>query len=99
MEYVVVAFDGTDSEALSRRMAVRSSHIKLGDEMRDEGKLLFAFGITNDEGNLCGSVMILNFDSDIELNKWKAEEPYIVGDVWKDIKIHTGKVGPSFSKK
>lgn len=98
MEYVVLAFDGTDSEALSRRMAVRSSHIKLGDQMRDEGKLLFAFGITNHQGNLCGSVMIFNFDCEEDLNKWKEEEPYITGNVWKEIAIHSGKVGPSFSK-
>jgi hypothetical protein len=35
MQFLILAYDGKDSEALSRRMAARTAHIELGDRLRD----------------------------------------------------------------
>ena len=40
MPFLILGYDGDDDQALSRRMAARPDHIKLGDKMRDEGKVL-----------------------------------------------------------
>jgi hypothetical protein len=38
MQFVVIAYDGTDEAALDRRMAVREAHLALAKEMFDAGK-------------------------------------------------------------
>jgi len=98
MQYIVIAHDFTDSDALSRRMQARTRHVELGDKMKDEGKLLYAVGLINEEGNLTGSVMIFDFEDENDLSNWKKMEPYITDHVWEIYKILHCKVGPSFSK-
>ena len=41
MQFLVIGHDGTDAAALGRRMAAREAHIRLGDQMRDKGELLY----------------------------------------------------------
>jgi len=52
MQFLITAFDGTDSEALSRRLAVRAAHIELGNKYRDKGNHLYAAAILNDTETL-----------------------------------------------
>ena len=99
MQFLVTAFDGTDSEALNRRLAVRSSHVELGNKYRDLGNHLYAAAILNEEEQMIGSVMIVDFNSRAELDSWLAEEPYVTGKVWEKIDIKPCKVGSSFSKQ
>jgi uncharacterized protein len=44
-----------------------------------------------------GSMYILEYDSRAELGKWLEIEPYVIGDVWRDIEIRPVCVGPSFA--
>jgi uncharacterized protein YciI len=97
MQFLVIGHDGTDEHALSRRMAVREAHIALGDKLRDAGKMLYGAAILDDHGKMTGSVLICEFDSRAELDQWLKEEPYVKGDVWKEIEVQPCKVGPSFA--
>lgn len=97
MQYLLIAYDGKDPEALSRRMAARDSHIALGNQMRDSKNLLYAAAILNDSGEMIGSVCILDFDSRAKLDDWLKVEPYVTGNVWQKIEIQQCRVGPSFS--
>ncbi len=63
MQFVLIAYDGTDEGALGRRMAVRESHLKLGKEMHDAGKWLYAAGILDDAGKMIGSMIVCEFAS------------------------------------
>ena len=99
MQFLVTAFDGTDSEALNRRLAVRSAHVELGNKYRDQGKHLYAAAILNDSEQMIGSVMIVDFKDRTELDSWLSEEPYVTGKVWEKIDIKPCKVGPSFTKQ
>lgn len=95
MQFMVVAYDGTDEKALERRMAVREAHLKGAKEMFDEGKLLYASGILNDDGKMIGSMMVVDFESKAELEeKWLKNEPYIKGSVWENIDIKRAGVAP-----
>ena len=99
MQFIVLGFDGNDENAATRRMAVRDAHLKLAKEMYDEGNSLYAAGILNDEGMLIGSMIICEFAAREELeNSWLKNEPYVTGDVWREIKINRAQVAPFFSK-
>ncbi len=97
MQFLVIGYDGTDEKALERRLAVRESHIALGDKMRDAGNMLYGAAILDEQNRMIGSVLICDFDSREDLDKWLKTEPYMTGGVWQSIEIHNCKVGPSFA--
>ena len=96
MQFLVTAHDGTDSEALTRRMAARPAHVEMGNRYRSEGKHLMGVALLNDAGTMIGSVMLVEFAGRAELDAWLAEEPYVVGRVWDRIEVSPCQVGPSF---
>lgn len=96
MQFLVLGYDGTDDQAISRRMAVRDDHIALGDKMRDAGTMLYGAAILDDGGKMIGSVLICDFPSRVELDEWLTIEPYVTGRVWERIEVQPCKVGPSF---
>ncbi len=99
MQYIVIGRDGKDERALERRMAARSAHIELTEKLVVEGKQLFAVAILNEEGKMCGSIIIVDYPTREELDAWLRVEPYVTGNVWEQIEITPCKVGPSFAKK
>ena len=99
MQFLILAYDGKDSEALSRRMAARTAHIELGDRLRDEGHLHFATAILDDSGTMIGSMLVAEYESREELDAWLKIEPYVTGSVWETIEVRPCRVGPSFVKK
>lgn len=96
MEFLVIAYDGTEDNALSRRLKAREEHLKLGDKLAQEGKMLYGAAILDDKNKMVGSVLICDFDSRKELDEWLKIEPYVKGNVWDKIEIKKCKVGPSF---
>ena len=96
MQFLVIGYDGTDEHATDRRMAAREAHIKLGDQLVADGKLLFGVAILDDSGKMIGSTFIADFSSRAELDAWLAIEPYITGKVWERIEVKPCRVGPSF---
>lgn len=94
MQFSVVCRDGQN--ALSKRLAAREEHIKLGDKMVSEKKMLFGAAILNDEKQMVGSILICEFDSREELDEWLKIEPYVTQGVWEDVDVHECKIGPSF---
>ena len=87
MQFLVVAYDGTDEKALERRLAAREEHLKLASEMAATGTLLYATAIQSDEGKMIGSVIACNFPSQEALDQWLKNEPYMKGNVWQKIEI------------
>jgi len=96
MQFMLLGYDGKDDDALSRRLAVRDQHLAVGDQLVADGKLLFATAILDADGTMIGSMLVLEFPSRAELDDWLETEPYVTGDVWREIDIHPVKVGPSF---
>lgn len=96
MQFLVTALDGTDGQALSRRMAVRECHMQKAKAMKAEGRLISACALLGEDGGMIGSVLIVEFESRAAIEEaWFKEEPYILGDVWRDITIQPCKV-PDF---
>jgi uncharacterized protein YciI len=88
MQFVIIDLDGTDEEAANRRAKVRQSHIDLGEELRQSGNMWYGAALLHDDGTMKGSMILVDFESEKELKAWLDKEPYIVGDVWRDVTIH-----------
>ena len=87
MQFVITAYDGKDEDVLPRRMSIRPQHLENMAKVREKGSVICAGGLTNEEGNLIGSVLVMDFPSRELLDEYLASEPYVVGNVWQDIKI------------
>lgn len=87
MQFLVTAFDGTDADALDRRMAVRDAHIEGAKLMKETGTMRAGGAILDDDGKMIGSAMILDFPSRTELDAWLAADPYTTGDVWRTVEV------------
>jgi uncharacterized protein len=95
MQFVLIAYDGTDEGALGRRMAAREAHLKFGKELYDAGKWLYGAGILDDAGKMIGSMIVCDFSSREEMEQqWLSKEAYIRGRVWEKIAIHRAAVAP-----
>lgn len=99
MEFIVIAKDFKDPDAINRRMDVRAEHIRIGDDLVAKGILKYASALINESEQMCGSVMVFDVENRSELDSILEREPYIVGKVWDAIEISRCKIGPSFTKK
>ena len=87
MQFMIVAYDGTDEGALNRRLAVRDLHIAGAIELKNKGNLIAGGAILDDAGRMIGSTTYVDFESRAELDAWLERDPYVTGDVWRDITI------------
>lgn len=97
MQFIVTGYDGTDAEAPSRRLAVRANHLKLVEESVSRGEQILGAAILDDEGNMRGSLMVMDFPSRAMLDAWLAREPYVTGNVWQKIEVKTCALAPAFN--
>lgn len=88
MQFVVIGLDGTDEGAPDRRKKVRQAHIDLGEELRQSGNMWYGAVLLHDDGTMKGSMILVDFPSEKDLKAWLDNEPYVVGDVWREITIH-----------
>lgn len=98
MQFLLVAYDGTDDQALERRLRARAKHVALGDELVASGQMLYGTAILDDHDKMIGSMLVLDFPTRDALDAWLAVEPYMVGDVWRKVEVQPCRVGPSFTR-
>jgi uncharacterized protein YciI len=91
-QYLITAYDHTDTGALQRRMNVRPHHLDGAKELKENKNFIIGGAILNDEGNMIGSVMIMQFETEEELQAWQQSEPYITQGVWETVDIKPFKV-------
>jgi uncharacterized protein YciI len=91
-QYIVTGYDFTDAEALQRRMGVRPHHLDAAAELKKSGNYVLGGAILNDEGKMIGSVMVLQFETEEELDAWKQGEPYITQGIWESVDVKLFKV-------
>lgn len=96
MRFLVLGYDGDDTDAKQRRQAARPAHLALGDTMVANGHAIFGVAMLNDSGDMIGSAYVVDFPDRMALDAWLAEEPYVKGKVWQRIEITPCKIGPSF---
>ncbi|WP_259066981.1 YciI family protein [Mucilaginibacter sp. X4EP1] len=91
-QYLITAYDYTDNGALDRRMNVRPHHLDGAKELKESGNYVLGGAILNDDKKMIGSVMVLQFETEEELETWKQNEPYITQKIWQSFDIKPFRV-------
>jgi uncharacterized protein len=87
MQFLIIAHDGTDEGALDRRMAVREAHLKSARERAASGMTIMGGAMLDDDGKMIGSASVVEVESRAELDAWLEADPYVTGDVWRNITV------------
>jgi uncharacterized protein YciI len=98
MQFLVIAYDGTDDSAMERRMAAREAHLAGIVKMKEEGKAIYGVAILNEREQMIGSVLVVDYPTRADVDAWLRTEAYVVGDVWRKIEVLPAKVPPMFVK-
>jgi uncharacterized protein YciI len=91
-QYIVTGYDYTDEGALKRRMDVRPHHLDGIRALITTQNYILGGALLNDEGKMIGSTMILQFETEEELEAWKQGEIYITAKIWETVDIKPFKV-------
>ncbi len=92
MQCLVIARDGTDAEALNRRLAVREAHLESIRPRKRAGELLVGGAILDDSEKMIGSAMVVDFPDRAALQAWIDSDPYSKGNVWQKFEIYPMRV-------
>lgn len=85
MQFMVIGRDGTDPGAKQRRLDARDAHLEGAKKLKAEGKFLAGGAMLNEQGDMIGSTLYLEFESQAELDNWIANDPYTKQGVWKEV--------------
>lgn len=88
MRFVVTAWDGIDPGAKDRRRAVRPVHLEGIQPYVDGGHVLVGGAILDEDDDMVGSVLIVEFESRADVDAWIADDPYVTGGVWEQVEVH-----------
>ena len=86
------AWDGKDEKALERRMNNRPAHFENARKLKADGHFILGGAMLNEEGKMIGSTMVMQFETDEQLQHWLNTEPYITGSVWERMDLRPFKV-------
>ncbi len=87
MQFLLVAFDGTDADGINRRLKVREEHLSKIALLRQRGEFITGGAILDDDGKMTGSMIIYEFPDRKSLDASLQNEPYFTEGVWEKIEI------------
>ena len=87
MQFLLIAYDGTDTGAQDRRMKSRAEHLEKIAHVKKAGRFLFGGAILDDHERMIGSMILYEVIDREELDKLLLDEPYIYNKVWDKIEI------------
>ena len=87
MQFLLIGYDGTDPEALDRRMKVREEHLEKIKQLKIKGECLVGGAILDDAGTMTGSMLVYDFPDRKALEEKLKEEPYYTKGVWQKVEI------------
>ncbi len=82
-----MAYDGTDAEALNRRMKSRPEHLEKIALVKIAGEFLCGGAILDESGKMIGSMILYEVPDRATLDERLKNEPYIYNKVWEKIEI------------
>lgn len=87
MQFLLIAFDGTDSGAFERRMKSRPEHLRKISILKKKGEFLLGGAILDENEKMIGSMIVYEFPDRAALDESLKNEPYILNQVWEKIEI------------
>jgi uncharacterized protein len=92
MQFLLIAFDGTDSEALSRRLKVREEHLKRTSVLKQTGEFKCGGAILDDDGKMIGSMIVYDYPDRQSLDASLQNELYFTEGVWEKVEIRPFRI-------
>jgi uncharacterized protein YciI len=92
MQFLLIAYDGTDAEALDRRMKSRPEHLEKITIIKKAGEFLFGGAILDNSGKMIGSMILYEVPDRATLDEMLKDEPYIYNKVWEKIEIRPFRI-------
>ncbi len=95
MLYIIIGEDSKDS--LSKRAANREAHLERLHALKDQGRLVLAGpmpaidAVDPGPAGFTGSVIIAEFPSLAEAQRWADAEPYLSGGVYTQVTVQPFK--------
>lgn len=86
-QFLILADDFTDDDALTRRMAARQQHLDRMAIEKAKGNFEVGGAKLNDQGKMFGSMLVINAENEAAAKEWIDEDPYVKGNVWDKIII------------
>ena len=91
-QYLIIANDGKDDEALDRRKEVRPLHLAGAKKLKEKNNFVIGGAMLDDDGKMRGSIMIVQFETQDDFQTWYDNESYITPGVWKTIEVKAFRV-------
>lgn len=95
-QFLLVARDYTDADALSRRMTARPHHIANIQRMIGEGSFITGGAMLSEtetvdgKPKMIGSMLLLKMGSSEEVRRYVDTDPYFTGKVWEKVSTDEG---------
>jgi uncharacterized protein YciI len=86
-QFLILADDYKDPDALSRRLSVRETHLQRMREERTKGNFVVGGAKLNEQGNMYGSMLVVQLENEDAVKQWVEEDPYVTEKVWEKIEI------------
>jgi uncharacterized protein len=87
MQFLVVASDGTDDDALDRRRRVRPAHLESIRPLVEAGNVLVGGAMLSEDGEMIGSMLLVEFPDRAAVDRWLERDPYVTNGVWREIEV------------
>lgn len=86
-QFLVLADDYTDPDALNRRLSVRETHLERMRREREKGHFIVGGAKLSDQGLMQGSMLVISIEDGEAAWRWVNDDPYVTGKVWERIDI------------
>lgn len=86
MLYAVICVDHPDSQAL--RAETRQAHL---DYVAQTGVVTLAGPFLDEDGGMCGSLIVLDVADKAAAEAWSAEDPYTRAGLFRSVEIRAWK--------
>lgn len=91
-QFLILADDYKDADALSRRLSVRETHLERMSAEKAAGRFVIGGAKLNEQGNMHGSMLVVQLENEEAVQQWVQDDPYITGKVWERVDIFPFRV-------
>ncbi len=86
-QFLILADDYKDADALNRRLSVREDHLQRVRKDKTVGKFIIGGAKLSTDNKMIGSMLVVEFENEELVNQWVQQDPYVTGKVWEHIQI------------
>ena len=85
---MVLAWDHDGELGVDRRDAARAAHTQSIKALWEQGSVVLGAGILDDDGVVRGSLVVVEYPSRDDVDRYLESEPFVSQAVWDRIEVH-----------